>query len=256
MTDRQSPIPAYASAPCAVRDDIAGTHARIWHHIASPGTWLDGPTRVAIAAETRHAAACRLCARRKSALSPYTIDGDHDSLGSLPATMVEAIHRIATDPARLTERWVKSLLDGGIPDTAYIELVSVLAHTLAVDTFTDALGMERHPLPEPLPGEPTRRRPEGAVIDAAWLPTIPPEAADDELRRIYPSGIGDAPNAPHVRRAMSLVPREAISFFAINDAQYLPPQAMWQPGMNPRAISKAQIELVASRVSSLNGCFY
>ena len=256
MQDGREPAPDYAASPYSVRIDIAETHARVWHHIASPGTWLDGATRVAIAAETRNSATCRLCAKRKTALSPYTIGGSHDDLGVLSANRVEAIHRIATDPARLTERWVRSLLDGGIPDTEYVEMVSVMAHTIAVDTFTDGLGMPRHPLPQPLAGTPSRQRPDGAAVDVAWLPTVPPEAADDELKRIYPSGIGDAPNAPNVRRAMSLVPREAISFFSINDTQYLPPQAMWQPGVNPRSISKAQIELVASRVSALNGCFY
>ena len=55
---------------------------------------------------------------------------------------------------------------------------------------------------------------------------------------------------------MSLVPAEAISFFALNDVQYLPPEAMWNLPVNPRSISKSQVELVASRVSSLNGCFY
>ncbi len=256
MPDTTNADPNYDTAPYPVRADIAETHARVWQHIAAPGTWLDGSTRVAIAAETRTARTCRLCASRKAAISPYAIDATHDSLYHLRTDQVEAIHRIVSDPARLTERWVRGLLDGGMADTEYIELVSVLAHTVAVDTFTDALGLPRWPLPRPIDGEPSRRRPQGAVIDAAWLPTVPPEAADADLKRIYPSGIGDAPNAPHVRRAMSLVPREAISFFAINDTHYLPPEAMWQVDRNPRSITKAQIELVASRVSSLNGCFY
>ncbi|NKB20959.1 MAG: hypothetical protein GKS01_10710 [Alphaproteobacteria bacterium] len=247
---------SYDNAPVPVREDITVAHRRAWAHIAAPCTWLDGKTRVAIAAETRNAASCALCAERKQALSPYAVDGMHDSLGVLPENSVEAIHRIATDPARLTETWVNSILDGGVPDTEYVEMVSVLAHTMCVDTFCDGIGIERHALPEPQPGEPSRQRPDGAVVDTAWLPTVPPEQASGDLLKIYPSGIGDAPNAPNVRRAMSLVPNEAISFFALNDAQYLPPEAMWQVDVNPRCIEKAQIELVAGRVSSLNGCFY
>ncbi|MBK17470.1 MAG: hypothetical protein CMM52_01345 [Rhodospirillaceae bacterium] len=247
---------SYDNAPVPVRDDITSAHRRAWSHIASPGTWLDGKTRVAIAAETRNAAACTICNQRKQALSPYAIEGMHDGLGELPENFIEVIHRIATDPARLTETWVKSMLDGGIPDTEYVELVSVLAHTMCVDTFCDGIGIERHALPEPQPGTPTKKRPEGASVDVAWLPTVPPEMATGDLQKIYPSGIGDAPNAPNVRRAMSLVPQEAISFFALNDVQYLPPEAMWQVEVNPRSIEKAQIELVAGRVSSLNGCYY
>ena len=246
----------YDDAPYPVRQNIQDAHRKVWRHIASPGTWFDGATRVAIAAETRQAAHCSLCAQRKAALSPYTVNGDHDGLGVLPDTMVEAIHRIATDPARLTEDWVRSMLEGGIADTEYVEMVAVLAHTMCVDTFTDGLGMERHALPEAIPGDPSRERPDGAIVDTAWLPTVPPENASGDLLSIYPSNIGDAPNAPHVRRAMSLVPKEALSFFGLNDVQYLPPEAMWQIDVNPRSIEKSQVELVASRVSALNGCFY
>jgi hypothetical protein len=246
----------YDDTPYAIREDIAATHGRAWRHIASPGTWLAGERRVAVAAETRHAAACALCRERKAALSPYAVGGTHDSLGALPDDIVEMIHRIATDPGRITQSWVEGLIAGGIAETDYVEMVGVIAHCLCVDTFTDALSLPRHALPDPIAGEPSRVLPQGARKDTAWLPTIPPENADETLLAIYPRNIGDAPNVPHVRRAMSLVPAEAVSFFALNDVQYLPPEAMWNVPINPRSISKSQVELVASRVSSLNGCFY
>ncbi len=246
----------YDHAPYRVRQDIADLHARVLRHIASPGTWLTAERRLAIAAETRNALACSLCRARKEALSPYTVDGVHDGLGELPEHLVEMVHRIATDPGRIAEKWVSGILSGGVTEEEYVETVAVIAHALAVDTFTDALGIGRNALPDPVPGEPTRIRPKGAAKDIAWLPTVSYEAADDDLRAIYPGKLGDAPSAPHVRRAMSLVPAEVVSFFAINDVQYLPPAAMWTPDENPRTISKSQVELVAARVSSLNGCFY
>ena len=247
---------SYEQAPYAVRQDIADAHRRAWDHIAAPGTWWIGDVRVGIAAETRNAVSCALCRTRKEALSPYSVEGDHEGLGYLPELVIEMIHRIATDPGRVTQSWVDGLIARGIAEPEYVEIVSVIAHTMCVDTFTDALGMPRHALPEPVSGEPSRVRPEGAVKDVAWLPTVPPENADESLQAIYPSNIGDAPNAPHVRRAMSLVPAEAVSFFKLNDVQYLPPEAMWNAQVNPRSISKSQVELVASRVSALNGCFY
>ena len=57
----------YDHAPYAVRQDIVDTHVRAWRHIAAPGTWLTGERRLAIAAETRNAAACSLCGERKAA---------------------------------------------------------------------------------------------------------------------------------------------------------------------------------------------
>jgi len=247
---------SYANSALAVRADIETAHKAAWGHIAAPGTWLDGETRVAIAAETRNVAACALCAERKASLSPYTVEGEHDHLGALPENYVELIHRIVSDPARIAESWVRSMLGDDLPDTHYVEIVGVVAHSICVDTFCDGIGVARHDLPESVPGEPARVGPDGAAEDISWLPTVGPEAASDDLKKIYPGNIGDAPTAPHVRRAMSLVPAEAQSFFALNDAQYLPPEAMWQVDVNPRAIEKAQVELVASRVSVLNGCFY
>ena len=247
---------SYSDAPYDVRHDIAEAHQKTWDHISASGTWWTGEVRVAIAAETRNAAACALCRACKDALSPYAIDGDHDGLGYLPDLVIEMIHRIVTDPGRITQKWVAGLIARGIAEPSYVEIVGVIAHTMCVDSFTDALGMPRHALPDPSDGEPTQILPGGTETDTAWLPTIPPENADETLLAIYPQGIGDAPNAPHVRRAMSLVPAEALSFFKLNDVQYLPPEAMWNVGINPRTISKSQVELTASRVSSLNGCFY
>lgn len=247
---------SYDQAPYGVRQDIVETHRTTWGHIAAPGTWLTGDRRVTIAAETRNAASCALCRERKEALSPYAVNGAHDALGGLPEDITEMIHRIVTDPGRITQSWVEGLIAGGISEPDYVETVGVIAHTMCVDGFTDALGMPRHSLPESVAGDPTQILPSGAEKDTAWLPTIPPENADEALLAIYPQGVGDAPNAPHVRRAMSLVPAEALSFFKLNDVQYLPPEAMWNVGINPRTISKSQVELTASRVSSLNGCFY
>jgi hypothetical protein len=65
--------PSYPPSPYPVRDDIVVAHRHAWSRIARPGTWLDGATRVAVAAETRNAATCDLCRRRKQALSPYSV---------------------------------------------------------------------------------------------------------------------------------------------------------------------------------------
>src|SRR5262245_15660226 len=94
-----------ASTAFPIRDDFASPHARVWTHLARPGTWWDGAARVAIVAETRHASRCALCRWRKEALSPVAIEGAHESLGQLPEIAIEVAHRVATDPGRLGERW-------------------------------------------------------------------------------------------------------------------------------------------------------
>ena len=55
---------------------------------------------------------------------------------------------------------------------------------------------------------------------------------------------------------MSLVPAEVKSFFDLCEHHYLGPLEMRDFGREYRAISHAQIELLAARVSALNRCFY
>src|SRR5437868_14986125 len=95
----------YESAPLAVRDDLAAAHRRALERIARPGTWWSGAERLAIAAEARHAPSCALCRRRLEALSPHAVAGRHDA-GSLPEPVLEAVHRIRTDPGRLSKTWL------------------------------------------------------------------------------------------------------------------------------------------------------
>ena len=58
------------------------------------------------------------------------------------------------------------------------------------------------------------------------------------------------------RRAMSMVPDEVRGFFDLVSTQYLGPEQQWDFENEYRAISHSQIELVAGRVSALNGCVY
>jgi hypothetical protein len=242
----------YASAPFPIRDDVAAAHARTWARIARPGTWWDGAERIAIAAETRHAPGCALCRRRKEALSPLAISGTHDSLGRLPEIAVEVVHRVQTDPGRLGERWYRDVIARGLTAEQYVEIVSVVAHTVAIDTMARGLGFNLLPLPDPQPGAPSRQRPAGAKPGGAWVPWIEPDDAGGAEAGIYPS---DRPPA-NIMKAMSLVPEEARGFFDLVTHQYLPGAVMRDFEREYRAISHAQIELLAARVSALNRCLY
>lgn len=246
---------SYADAPVKIRDDLAASHARAWRRLAEPGVWHDGATRVAIAAETRNAAACGLCAERKDALSPYNVPGGHDALGDLPDDMVEVVHRIATDPGRLMRRWYQGLLDAGMSDTEYVETVAVVVTTIAIDTFARSIGMQPPALPDPAAGAPSRVRPTAAKLDGAWVPWI---RAEDRTQTELDQGLYGEGGAfvSHIRRALSLVPAEAIGFFDLVENQYLPGSEMRNFGEEYRAITHSQIELIAGRISALNQCLY
>src|SRR5207247_11453337 len=100
----------YNAHAIPIRGDLAAAQARASARIARPGAWWDGAQRIAIAAETRNAAVCGLCRARKAALSPSAVTGTHDSLGRLPEAVVEIVHRVCTDPGRLSEPWYRSVL--------------------------------------------------------------------------------------------------------------------------------------------------
>ena len=117
---------SYAGAALPVREDLPATHRRAWRRLAQPGTWWTGRERVAIAAEVRRAAGCSHCQARKVALSPDALEGAHESLGVLPDAVVEVIHRVVTDPARLSRSWYEKLRADGLVDTEYVETLGVI----------------------------------------------------------------------------------------------------------------------------------
>jgi hypothetical protein len=94
-----------------------------------------------------------------------------------------------------------------------------------------------------------------------WIQTVPPAAADDELRRCYEAIYGLYPSEYHtdvealcrpdgtsdrITAAHSLIPeamRHVMSAFAVLMAPDLP-------------LSRRQHEMIATVVSALNRCFY
>jgi hypothetical protein len=241
----------YAAAGVAVRTDLKQAHREILEHVRSPGTWWTGAQRTAMAAEARQAQRCRLCADRKAALSPASVRGIHDTVSSLSANVVEVVHRVRTDPARLSRAWFDSMMATGLGDAEYVEAVAVVALLTGVDYFARSLGVALLPLPEPRTGEPTRRRPPSARGGTAWVPMIAPEDATGPEADLY----GEAPMVPNIVRALSLVPDEARALWRSSNAHYLPVAQIPDPAAR-RALDRMQMELVAARVSALNQCFY
>jgi len=240
----------YENSPDPIRRDLAEAYQRAWDHISRPGTWLTGAERVAVALETRNARSCALCRARKEALSPFSVDGEHDTADDplLAPPMVDEIHRITTDAARSSETWYRSLLEDGLTAEAYVEALGVAVITISVDRFHQALGLPLEPLPSPRAGDPSRVRPEHVVEGEAWVPMQ--ESAPVARAAGLPGRM-----APYVVRALSLVPAEMLAWSDVSGAQYLEEEDMLDFD-RVRAIDRSQIELVAGRVSALNECFY
>ena len=241
-------------APFAIRADLDRAHARAWEHLARPGTWWDGSQRLAIVEACREAPDCALCRERAAALSPFAVDGAHDSTSGLPDNVVELVHRVRTDSGRLTESWFRRMIDSGLSETEYVEIVGVVSVATALDTLAKGLGVALRPLPEPLPGEPSRQRPANARKTLAWVATLEPEDVTDADPNPYGDKTPDL--VANIHRGLSVVPAEVAAFFELDDVIYLPQFALKDFATEYRAIDHAQMELVAARVSLLNRCRY
>ena len=242
---------SFEASRIPIRSDLVEAHERAWAAVAAPGTWLSGAQRVAVAAEIRRARECAHCARIKAALSPAAVAGEHESLGKLGAAQVELIHRVASDPGRLSEKWSQSVLARGLSEGEYVEIVGLVAMVMMLDTCLRALDLPERALPAPTAGEPTRYRPPGARKSAAWLPLVEPEDAVEADGALYPN-----PKAGYIYRALSLVPQSLRDYWSLANCHYLPGEYVYRFDQSIRAIRRPQVEIIAARVSAMHQCAY
>ncbi|MCY3885657.1 MAG: alkylhydroperoxidase-related (seleno)protein [Gammaproteobacteria bacterium] len=229
----------YEQSQLPIREDLRTAHETVWRKIATTGSYWSGENRVAFIREARSALTCKLCASRKISISPNVVDGEHDSATSLDPMVIDLIHRIRTDPGRYT----KTVFDRFVSTYSiqeYIELVSVVASSVVVDTMHCALG-----LTPPDPSDPDTQKPNGyepAKIEdgGAWVPLARHDQSRSDLgfRRV-----------PNILRAMGAVPSAVSLFFSCFKNHYS------MMGV-PLDLRQSQTEFIAARVSALNQCFY
>ena len=227
-------------------------HSRFWERLQQPGCWLTGAERVAVAREVRKAWDCKLCSDRRQALSPAHVSGDHDRDSELPEPMVDVVHRVTTDPGRLTRKWFEGIRAAGVTHEQYVEILGTLVAAFSIDEFCRGIGVAPHKLPRPAEGAASNYRPASAVLADAWVPMIPErEAVGNEADLWNPR------MTANVIRAMSLVPDEVRTLKDLSDVHYVPMETFLQLDSKPHGtLTRMQMELLAGRVSAQNGCFY
>lgn len=241
----------YGAAAVSIRPDLLDALGVAHRELGDAGSWLSGAERVAVAAEARQAWHCALCRERKAALSPYSVEGAHDSTGDLPDAWVEVIHRVVTDSGRLTRRWLDEALASGLSEDTFVEIVSVAIMTTVMDAFAFGIDFDPPALPTPSPGEPPRAPNSRATPGPGWVSTTAPENAGPELEEFY---AGD--RHFYIVRSLTLVPDEAKRFFALANPMYMEdPRVRELDGLD-RGLTRAQIEFLAARCSALLGCYY
>lgn len=237
------------------RSDLMEAMDRAWRDLGRAGTWYSGADRLRIAAEARRAADCPYCRECKAALSPYGVEGRHQSATELPDAVVDVAHRVVTNPSRLTETWFRRVLDQGVSEGEYAEIVGTVVTLVAVDRFLRALSLPTLDWPAATPGEPVRLEPPLSNKSYAWLRTVSTRDANDQLRRAW---FGDrSPGfVPRVRQALSLAPDVLESFIPLSEAMYIPSLELAIPTWSRPGLTRRESELIATRSAAYNDCFY
>ena len=200
----------------SIRPDLVANLERTWANLAGPGAVWTGAERLAIAAEAR---------RARNQEPPGEV---------LPPPAIEAARLLGADPPAARRSWLESLVADGLDYQRYIELLGVVARLVAVDTFSEALGLSPTPLPDPAAGDPTGETDTAARPGKGWVPVV---------------------GGTSVTQALSLIPSENAELERFHGPMYLTFEEMSDP-LIARALTRPQMELVASRTSAFNECFY
>lgn len=210
-------VGVYDAAGEPVRAELVAAFERAWREIAGPGSWWDGPARVAIAECTRAARA-----------------GAPASDGPLPPAAVEAASRLSREPATTTEEWVTGVCEA-IGELRYVELVGIVVRVTAIDTFHRLTGRPLAPIPDPEPGAPSQ------------------EPAPDGMKRNHTWVSMAMPLPPFV---LGAVPAAMAAMNDLSHVLYMPMEQMADPDWRRGELHRSQVELVAAATSHVNECFY
>ncbi len=207
----------FTDLPVPVREDIKEAHRAIWTHFAEPGPVFDAPQRSAVLAVAR------------AARSGNTIE-----TGLLPEFVETLASTLYSDPAAVDGPLVRAAANAA-GDPAAVETIGLVAMLSAVDGTHRALGIELEPLPEPQPGEPTGRVADGLERRRTHIP--------------MPQGA--------IPFALDLLPDVGAAYRASFGPQYMTGPEMAFPDFERSpGLNRAQMELISSRTSLINECFY
>ncbi len=204
--------------------------------IGEPGDWLTGSQRLDAWTESRRADTDPLDRARRSALSPAAVPDNHEASAHLPAAAVDVVHRVATDPGRLTQAWARERI-AALGEETFTELVGLTAIVRCLDAFDIALGNEPHQPPPVAQGDPARVRPDDVGDVGAWVA----QSTDKTLA--------------NVSRTLSLVPETNRAWRGLVNSHYSRNHQFLELEWS-RALSRVQVEAVAARTTAELDCFY
>ena len=223
----------------SVREDLAEAHRLAWEHVASPGSWWSGAERVELAGTALLAIADPdpLAAVGRGRPRPV---GSAAGLAR-PARPHDLAYRLARHAGTMTVDVYRAAA-AELGELPYVELCGIVSTVSAVAHFCRNIGVPVPPLPVPVDGPPTSDRPERLARPRFnWVLVAEP-----------------ARQVAAVVQAYTAVPGEHLNTWRMADAQYMSVDQMMHPDWTrrPGGLSRAQMELVAARLTRLRDCFY
>ncbi len=158
-------------------------------------------------------------------------DGEDVHVGS---PMEQAALWVAADAEGIDESGIASLEASGLNRLAFLEVAGVVARLSTIDWYARGVGAESPALPTASTDPPTAHVSARAQITDAWVPMVGPSSAP---------------------RTLDALPFEGDALRDLHEPTYLAMTDIetWDLA---DALTRSQIEVVATRVSYLNECFY
>ena len=237
----------YSESRYPVSDDIESLHSGELESFARVGTWGSAGQRTAIAATAR-------IAQCEQGLQDSVDDEKLATASHLPDAAARLARAVAIDSPSIDRAYCREIQSEGVSEGAYVEIVALVSRSSNLDVFARGIGLSPRKLLEPMDDSaPSFKRPSEAVDEGFFTATVPNAPQGGALAE---SLYGKSP-AGNILRAVSGVPDEARRVITLVGQQYFGPEHFldFDARLN-HALSRAQIELVATKVSEHNQCFY
>jgi hypothetical protein len=207
----------FIGSPVSVRQDLREAYVAIWSHLGGPGPTLTGAQRVQLADYVR--------SQR---------NGDSAPGVDLPESLLFLASLLFTDPGSVQRSTVRAAAKE-VGDPMVVEIISIVSLLSSVDGAHRGLSADLERLPVPEVGEPTRVVAEGLTERRTHIPL--PEGA--------------------IPVALDLLPEVGEVFRNSFGPQYMTgPEMEFDDFERAPGLNRAQLEIVSSRTSRHNKCFY
>ncbi len=237
----------YSDAHYPVSPTLETLHGDELQSYARSGTWGTAAQRTAIAATARRA-------QCEQGLQESVGDEKLAAQATFPDAAIRLARAVAVDSEHIDRKFCQDIQAQGVSEGAYVEIVALVARLSNLDVFARGLGIPPRKLLEPADATlPSFERPSEAVDEGFFTASVPSAPKGGLLAE---SLYGQSP-AGNILRAVSLVPDEARRVMTLVRQQYFSAEHLLNfDAPSDHALSRAQIELIATKVSAHNQCFY